>query len=299
VPPATTPEARTAFAEAVAAALPDTWRVVPIPDHPDTIRFEADSLMNTRTTWRYRVPVRLVKRDPQPGALLLLWTAERGGGTYGNERIVNPEDIVVVGVVADGDTPEVLGKAIEYANQPRHLDALWTYVDRRHDLERTIDKRRHESKWHEGYGFTPERVAQHLAATFLPKYFKELPRLRRQDEQETKADAKQKRERAQREAYEAANKRNIAANTAKLRALGYESYDSDPDTFHPPTPETLAGWRRYNKATHVYLNGHHFKNHVWARVIVRVSQLPKLLKFFGHKPPRKRRQPKAKPQENT
>src|SRR4051794_558877 len=133
VPPATTPEARTAFAEAIAAALPGIWRLVPIPDKPDTITFEADGLMDTRREWDWTVPVRLLKRDPEPGALLLLWSATGGGGTnYRMSRIVNVEDLVVVGTRTDDVTPEALGKDIEFANRPGTPAFLWKYLYR-HD----------------------------------------------------------------------------------------------------------------------------------------------------------------------
>lgn len=279
VPPATTAEARTAFAEAIAAHLPGTWRLV--SEQPDTITFDADSLMNTRTTWQWTVPVRLLKRDPQPGALLLLWTATSGGGSYGNERIVHPENMVVVGVVTDATTPDALGKAIESANTYRYLELLWKWIERR-DAEVEYDERRGRHTHHEGKGFTAAWVAGRLAKTFLPQYLKALPKLRREAEKTQRAEAKEARERVQREEYRKSCEHTIADGVAKLRALGYESDDYDPDRFFLLNLEKPS-------VPHVYVTGHHFKNYVDVRVILRLSQLSRLLKFLGHRPPRKKR----------
>jgi hypothetical protein len=38
----------------------------------------------------------------------------------------------------------------------------------------------------------------------------------------------------------------------------------------------------------VFLSGHHFNNYVDARVVLRLSQLPALLRYLGHKTPRRK-----------
>ena len=85
--------------------------------------------------------------------------ATRGGGTYGTERIVRPENWVVVGVVRDATTPEALGKPSSQLVRT----ATWNCVEviERLDAEFEYDEGRgrhthDESRvWIAWAGFTP------------------------------------------------------------------------------------------------------------------------------------------------
>jgi hypothetical protein len=277
VPPAHTPEERTAFAEALTAHLPGSWHLV--PDVPDTITFEAE-FRGTRRAWEYTAPVRLLRRDPQPGGLLLVWAARKHSNHDGyRDFIVAPEDLYVAGLVTDATTPAALGQAIEYADH-RSGEPLEVSLYRFHAENRSAG----------GTGWTARWVAECLAKDFLPRYLKHLPRLRRELAQRDRAKAKEEKRREQEKQYRKAATATIAKGAGKLRALGYEPMPSDPDTFVPPfDPKTSR------RAPHVFLSAHHFNNYVDARVVLRLSQLPALLRYLGHKTPRRKSDKTANP----